>query len=285
MRKLNSFRTVHNKILGLNPYASRHQVEKVEKNILTINRDDWDSEYHDLYIHKTGNNVNEKKKTCVFSVKELRSYIQKNAEAVRENLAHLRDLDELEICYDGDGGGGRFVCEFAFINNIDRKITLHPFLIYEGTDCRENLEVTLGKLTPQFKQIEGELIVVDGRRLKIHQFGLFDLAALNAILGKQNHSSTFFDAWTDVRLSHIRKHDGDTHTPDVCKDKKFLSLEDLDKFYTHHSVEGLASRRKGVHFGSAIANNLLPLRDIVHYFPPVMHIIMGLVNTLFNELE
>ena len=156
MRKLNSFRTVHNKILGSNPYASRHQVEKVEKNILTINRDDWDSEYHDLYIHKTGNNVNEKKKTCVFSVKELRSYIQKNAEAERENLAHLKDLDELEICYDGDGGGGRFVCEFAFINNIDRKITLHPFLIYEGTDCRENLEVTLGKLTPQFKQIEGE---------------------------------------------------------------------------------------------------------------------------------
>ena len=225
MRKLNSFRTVHNKILGSNPYASRHQVEKVEKNILTINRDDWDSEYHDLYIHKTDNNVNEKKITCVFSVKELRSYIQKNAEAERENLAHLKDLDELEICYDGDGGGGRFVCEFAFINNIDRKITLHPFLIYEGTDCRENLEVTLGKLTPQFKQIEGELIVVDGRRLKIHHFGLFDLAALKAILGKQNHSSTFFHAWTNVCLSHIRKHDGDTHTPDVCKDIKFLSLE------------------------------------------------------------
>ena len=60
------------------------------------------------------------------------------------------------------------------------------------------------------------------------------------------------------------------HTPDVCKDIKFLSLEDLDKLYTHHSVEGLASRRKGVHFGSAIANNLLPLRDIAHYFPPVI---------------
>ena len=102
-----------------------------------------------------------RKKPCVFSVKELRSYIQKNAEAERENLAHLKDLDELEICYDRVGGGGRFVCEFAFINNIDRKITLHTYLIYEGTDCRENLEVTLGKLTPQFKQIEGELIVVD----------------------------------------------------------------------------------------------------------------------------
>ena len=132
-------------------------------------------------------------------------------------------MDELEICYDGDGGGGRFVCEFAFINNIDRKITLHPFLIYEGTDCRENLEVTLGKLTPQFKQIEGELIVVDGRRLKIHQFGLFDLAALNAILGKHNHSSTFFDAWTDARLSLIRKHDTLLYCV-VCLDSGLWSL-------------------------------------------------------------
>ena len=98
-------------------------------------------------------------------------------------------------------------------------------LSQQGTDSRANLEVTLGKLTPQFKQLEGQIIVVDGRRLKIHQYALFDLSALNTILGKQNHSSTFFDAWTDVRLSHIRKHDGDTHTPDVCKDIKFLSLE------------------------------------------------------------
>ena len=131
--------------------------------------------------------------------------------------------------------------EFAFINNIDRKIKLHPFLLYKGTDSRENLEVTLGKLTPQFKQLEGQIIVVDGRRLKIHQYALFDLSALNTILGKQNHSSTFFDAWTDCRLTHIRNHNGDTHTPEVCTDIQFLSLENFDKFYTHHSVESLAT--------------------------------------------
>ena len=53
-------------------------------------------------------------------------YIQRNAEDEKVNLAHLKNLDELEICYDGDGGGGKFVCEFAF---IDRKVTLRPFLI------------------------------------------------------------------------------------------------------------------------------------------------------------
>ena len=69
-----------------------------------------------------------RKKPCVFSVKELKSYIQKNAEAERENLAHLKDLDELEICYDRVGGGGRFVSEFAFINNIENNAAPVPDL-------------------------------------------------------------------------------------------------------------------------------------------------------------
>ena len=61
-------------------------------------------------------------------MKGLRSYIQKKPETEKENLAHRKDLGELEICYDGDGGGGKFVCEFAFINSSDQKISLHPFL-------------------------------------------------------------------------------------------------------------------------------------------------------------
>ena len=98
----------------------------MQKDILTINRDDWESEYHDSFIHNNGNNVNEKKKTYLLFVKNLITYIQRNAEAEKVNLAHLKNLDELEICYYGDGGGGRCVCEFAF---IDRKKTLRPFLI------------------------------------------------------------------------------------------------------------------------------------------------------------
>ena len=33
------------------------------------------------------------------------------------------------------------------------------------------------------------------------------------------------------------------------------------------------------------AGNLLPLSDIFHYIPPLLHIIMGLGNNLFNELK
>ena len=266
---MDKIRTVHNNIFGSNPYASRHQVEKVRKEILAVDREDWEANEHDLYIHKQGNSVNQKKKTCVLSVKNLKAYIQKIAESEKDNLSNLKDMDELMVCYDGDGGGGRFVCEFAFLNNNDRKIKIHPMLIYEGTDTRPNLEVTLGKLTSQIKKLEGEIINVDGRNLKIHQFGIFYLSALNTILGKQGHSATFFDAWTDVRLSHIRNHSGETHTPDNCKDINFLSLEDLDKYYTHHSVETLASST-AAQFGSVVANNLLPLSDIFHYIPPVI---------------
>ena len=32
--------------------------------------------------------------------------------------------------------GGRFTAQFAIINNKGRKITLHQFLIYEGTEVR-----------------------------------------------------------------------------------------------------------------------------------------------------
>ena len=61
---IDQLRTAHNKRFGLNPYASRHKVEKIQREILTQNREDWDATEHYLYLHKTGNKVNEKKKTC-----------------------------------------------------------------------------------------------------------------------------------------------------------------------------------------------------------------------------
>ena len=91
------------------------------------------------------NAADKKKRTCLLNVKNLKSYIQKMAWAEKRNLENLNDGDALHICWDGDGGGGQFVAEFAFLNNIDRKITLHHFIIYEGTGVRDNLKVTLGK--------------------------------------------------------------------------------------------------------------------------------------------
>ena len=55
----------------------------------------------------------------------------------------------------------------------------------------ENLEITLGSMSEQIKHLEGSIINIDGKQLKIKMFGVFDLCALNVIIGKQNHSATF----------------------------------------------------------------------------------------------
>ena len=65
---MDKMRTVHNNIFGSNPYASRHQVEKVRKEILAVDREDWEANDHDLYIHKQGNSVSQKKRKHVFLV-------------------------------------------------------------------------------------------------------------------------------------------------------------------------------------------------------------------------
>ena len=55
-------------------------------------------------------------------------------------------------------------------------------VLFEGTDCRENLVCTFGKLTPQIRKLEGAQIFVKGRGLKLKVFACLDLRALNVIL-------------------------------------------------------------------------------------------------------
>ena len=64
-------------------------------------------------------------------LKILKHILKKIANIEKDNLVSLVDGDELHVCWDGDAGGGSFVAEFTFLNNEDRKVTLHPFLIFE----------------------------------------------------------------------------------------------------------------------------------------------------------
>ena len=68
---------------------------------------------------------------------------------------------------------------------------------------------------------------------------------------------------------------------------KFVSLDELEKHFTHHAVEkGKTSgmNKTGKDFFSVINQNLIPLKDIFHFVPPLLHIIMGLGNNIFTEL-
>ena len=143
-------RTACNKELGYNPFASRQKVEEVRNKKLVIKREDWESSYEELYKNKQGKEARVKKNTCVFTVKNLHQYIEKLARKEAENLPNS---GELQVCLGGDGGGGRFVSEVAFLNTLDKSIKLHPIVLFEGTDCRENLVCTFGKLTPQIRKL------------------------------------------------------------------------------------------------------------------------------------
>ena len=115
---------------------------------------------------------------------------------------------------------------------------------------------------------------------------IFISLALIFLPGKQGSSATFFDPWTNAKLDHIRNHKKDEeHTPQTCKDITFIDLKSMDKNFTHHAMESGGSRQTGKHFGSVTGANLVPLEDIFRYKPPLMHIIMGLGNTVFNELK
>ena len=129
-------------------------------------------------------------------------------------MSHLEDGDILKICHDADAGGGRFVGELTFLSCIDEIIYLHPFIIYERSDLRTNLEVVFSSFTEQILSLEGSIIKINGRDLIIEQFGVFDLCALNCIIGKQNQSATYPDAWTNARLDHLQNHNG---KPNDCK--------------------------------------------------------------------
>ena len=85
---------------------------------------------------------------------------------------------------------------FTFLNRYDGEVKLHPFVLYEGSDSRQNLELTLGKYTEAIRDMEGKAVTIGDIVVKIKLHALFDLSALNSIIGKQNHSSTYPCAWT-----------------------------------------------------------------------------------------
>ena len=100
-------------------------------------------------------------------VKSLRDYIEKIANAKKNNLKHLNDADNIDVCLDLDAGGGRVVAEFGILSEESETLQIHPIIIYEGTDSRRNLEICLGGLTEQIRNLDKSELNIDGKTLKI----------------------------------------------------------------------------------------------------------------------
>ena len=247
-------------------------------------REDWEDSEHYLFSHKQGKNIRNQKKTTILRVKNLRQYIEKIGNSKAEGLKHLETGGEIEVCLDLDAGGGRVVAEFGIMSEKSEAQKIHPFLIYKGSDIRPNLEIALGPLTEQIRGLEQSEVKIGGKSLKIKLFSMMDLCALNAVVGKQSNSSTYFCAWTNCRLDHIRNHKNKEHSEDNCKEVAFLSTDEYVKNITHHSIEKLPERQTGKFFGSVVKENIVPLANPLRYIAPLMHVVMGLGNDLYDEL-
>ena len=280
-------RTAFKKTLGFSPLASAKKVDQFRAENLIIEKSDWLFVKKNLYKYKQGKNRAKPEETPVIMVKDLRQYIIKVAESEADDLDLT--MGKLPVCFDADAGGGRFVASFAFLNRKDSTIVLHPFLLYEGSDNRKNLEMTLGVYTETIRSMEGDTLAINDENVKLTLYGLFDLAALNTIIGKQNHSSTYPCAWTNVSKDHLKSenHKHKYHTENDCDEVEFLSLEDYANFLTKHAFKTKKTElaKTGKHFGSVVAHNLMPFENILRYIPPLMHIIMGEANNILKELK
>ena len=161
------------------------------------------------------------------------------------------------------------------MNRYDGEVKLHPFVLYEGSNTRQNLELTLGIYTEPIRDMEGKEVTVGGELVKIKLFALFDLSALNSIIGKQNHAASYPCAWTTVSKDHLssKYHAGKPHNEKDCKDIRFLNERDYETNLTHHIVrqEGKKSAKNVKDTGSVVASNIFPLQDTYRYVPPLMN--------------
>ena len=138
------------------------QTNKTNKQNLTVSqhlrcsifakfffRDDWEEVNETLFSQKQGKHIRDQKETTIARVKNLRNYMEKIANSKKEKLQHLKDGEELEVCLDLDAGGGSWKSgrRVWFLNENSETLKIHPFLLFEGHDVRNNLEISLGGLT------------------------------------------------------------------------------------------------------------------------------------------
>ena len=159
-------RTAFLNTLGYTLISSQKEVEKVRKQILAVNKEDWAVLKMNIYQNKLGKSKDIPKETTVLLVKDLTTYIEKMAES--ESAALEVQSGVLPVCFDADAGGGRFLAVFTFLNREDGDVKLHPFIIFKGSDSRKNLELTFGRFTEDIRNLEGREVVVKNEVFGVH---------------------------------------------------------------------------------------------------------------------
>ena len=88
--------------------------------------------------------------------------------------------------------------------------------MYEAADTKLNNIQTFSQLTEQIKEVNDEILSIDGKMFKIIQKGVFDYLAPDDLVSKQNSSSTFPCTKCTVTLNHLQIHENKEHSIEDC---------------------------------------------------------------------
>ena len=265
-----------------------------------------------LQIRREGKDKKVLKMSPVLYVKNYKEYVKK---VITEELPNITPaisedgVSIIEIGFAADSGGGSMKFCMSIMNHNDKKVKLHVLLMYEAADTKLNNIQTFSQLTQQIKEVNDEILSIDGKMFKIVQKGVFDYAAQDDIVGKQNSSSTFPCTKCTVTLNHLQNHENKEHSIENCYSDGNIEKKSY-KWYNDNLqevVRAVASKqnnspydepqtknggttsailqqsledRKGAakRFGNVISVNLLELSSLECMVDPLLHILMGLCN-------
>ena len=193
------------------------------------------------------------------------------------------------LLFAGDKGGGTMKWHFECLNTDDRSVdNVHIYCMYEATDNVENMWKMWAMYHKQIKIMSEDSFLLLGRKVEIFLGG--DFHFLDDTLGHQGSSSTYCSSTDMVTLKHLQEShkDGSAHTPDTCQVEPRTLAQYKNEFNENYIDERNSfDRHKNGHFHANVAEAMLfPLKyeGLEQVVPPVLHIMIGIVLNIYNEL-
>ena len=133
----------------------------------------------------------------------------------------------------------------------------------------------MGDLPSQIKDLDGQILPVNGVERRVKQIGVYDLSQQAKSVGRQGSTSSYPDLYTNVSLAHLQNHGGQEHSPEACPEIKFNTMEDIktnlsDAINANHgSIKGIKKVSK--EHGNVITAPLSEFKNTGDYKVPTMH--------------
>lgn len=231
----------------------------------------------------------QEKTTTAFVAKDLRGFIVETWNRCCRFTTILDDdrfLKKIRIGFGADKGAGETKAVISYQNVASPNSVRNMFIVgfYEGSDSACNLRSAFQPISDQFPQLEPLLLdyplengVVEKRSIEVYAFG--DYACICGLVGHDGPSASYPCILCYVQLAQLQN-------PAI--DDQAEPRRTLVEIRAHAIEYAAMQREKGSRVSSkatrSISNQpLLPI-PIENYAPPVLHILRGSTQCIFDEM-